>query len=91
MKTYKSLIILAAGALTLSSCTDLLDKKPLVNLAVENYYQTESDANTAIMGLYGTLRRSGAMGTYHYIHVGDNMSDHYGKLRHREHRQEQHP
>ena len=76
MKTHKSLIILAAaGALTLSSCTDLLDKKPLVNLAVENYYQTESDANTAIMGLYGTLRRSGAMGTYHYIHVGDNMSD----------------
>ncbi len=76
MKTYKSLIILAAaGALTLSSCSDLLEKKPLVNLAVENYYQNENDANTALMGLYGTLRRSGAMGTYHYIHVGDNMSD----------------
>lgn len=58
----------------LCACTDLLEKKPLVNLAVENYYQNEDEANTAIIGLYHTIK-IGELGTYHYIHVGDNLSD----------------
>lgn len=48
------LCAVAAGVLILSSCNDLLEKKPLVTLAVENYYTTEEEAKTALMGIYIT-------------------------------------
>lgn len=73
MKKHIAFLISAAGLL-LAACNGVLDKKPLVNLAVENYYTTEEQAYTAIIGLYHTIK-IGEIGTYHYIHVGDNLSD----------------
>jgi len=66
-----------AAAMSLSAicaCSDLLEKKPLVNLAVENYYTTESEVNTAIMGIYHVFMTEN-FGLYHYLHLGDNLSD----------------
>ena len=67
MKKHITLLISAAGLL-LTACNGVLDKKPLVNLAVENYYTTEEQAYTAIIGLYHTIK-IGEIGTYQYIHV----------------------
>lgn len=68
------LCVIAAGILMLSSCNDLLDKKPLVTLAVENYYTTEDEAKTALMGIYHVFMTEN-FGLYHYLHLGDNISD----------------
>lgn len=68
------LCAVAAGVLILSSCNDLLEKKPLVTLAVENYYTTEEEAKTALMGIYHVFM-SENFGLYHYLHLGDNISD----------------
>ena len=68
------LCAVAAGVLILSSCNDLLEKKPLVTLAVENYYTTEEEAKTALMGIYHVFM-SENFGLYHYLHPGDNISD----------------
>ena len=51
MRIHK--IMMATLSLALCcSCSDLLEKKPLVNLTVENYYTTEGEAKTALMGIY---------------------------------------
>lgn len=70
----KNILIVAASCLMLCSCDDILNKKPLVNLAVENYYANEDQVNTAIIGLYNTIKQ-GEVGTYHYIYIGDDLSD----------------
>lgn len=75
MRNIKFIIIFFVSYFVLASCSGLLDKKPLVNLAAENYYRNEQEAFTAIMGAYDSIRRSGEIGTYHYIHLGDNCSD----------------
>ncbi|MBQ2150638.1 MAG: hypothetical protein II434_03825, partial [Bacteroidales bacterium] len=51
MKINK-LILIAASALMLGSCNGLLEKTPLGSLAVENYYKTEDQLNTAVLGVY---------------------------------------
>ena len=73
MKIHTILAAVATSAL-MCSCLSILDKEPLVDLAVENYYKTEEQVNTAIIGLYNTIKQ-GEVGTYHYIHIGDNLSD----------------
>lgn len=73
MKLNK-LSIVAASALLLGSCNGLLEKNPLGNLAVENYYTTEAEVNTAILGVYHVFMTEN-FGLYHYLHVGDNISD----------------
>lgn len=74
MKLYKLCAAAAAGIMVFSSCNDLLEKKPLVTLAVENYYTTEEEAETALMGIYHVFMTEN-FGLYHYLHIGDNMSD----------------
>lgn len=73
MRIHK--IMMATLSLVLCcSCSDLLEKKPLVNLAVENYYTTEGEAKTALMGIYHVFMTEN-FGLYHYLHLGDNLSD----------------
>ena len=73
MRIHK--IMMATLSLALCcSCSDLLEKKPLVNLAVENYYTTEGEAKTALMGIYHVFMTEN-FGLYHYLHLGDNLSD----------------
>lgn len=73
MKTHKY-IAAALGIVLTCACNDLLEKKPLVNLAVENYYTTETEAKTALMGIYHIFMTEN-FGLYHYLHIGDNLSD----------------
>ncbi|MGI5846649.1 MAG: RagB/SusD family nutrient uptake outer membrane protein [Candidatus Cryptobacteroides sp.] len=73
MKIYKLLGVLIIAPLV-CSCTGLLEKNPLGNLAVENYYTTEEEVNTAIIGVYHVFMTEN-FGLYHYLHIGDNISD----------------
>ena len=68
------IFIAIASALVLCSCEDLLEKSPLGNLAVQNYYTTEEEVNTAVIGVYHVFMTEN-FGLYHYLHVGDNLSD----------------
>ena len=68
------ILAVAASALLLASCNSLLEKSPLGSLAVENYYTTEDEVNTAILGVYHVFMTEN-FGLYHYLHVGDNLSD----------------
>ena len=51
MKPNRILVFVAA-ALLACSCNYLLEKSPLGSLAVENYYTTEDEVNTAVLGVY---------------------------------------
>lgn len=73
MKLNK-ILTMAAGVVLACSCSDLLEKKPLVDLAVENYYTSEAEVNTAMLGIYHVFMTEN-FGLYHYLHIGDNMSD----------------
>ena len=73
MKQYRILAVTTALILA-CSCDYLLDKSPLGALAVENYYTTEEEVNTAILGVYHVFMTEN-FGLYHYLHVGDNTSD----------------
>ena len=68
------IIAVFASVLLLSSCNYLLEKSPLGSLAVENYYTTEEEVNTAVLGVYHVFMTEN-FGLYHYLHVGDNISD----------------
>ena len=68
------IIAIFASVLLLGSCNYLLDKSPLGSLAVENYYTTEEEVNTAVLGVYHVFMTEN-FGLYHYLHVGDNISD----------------
>jgi len=68
-------IIAATAAVLLAvSCNGLLEKSPLGALAVQNYYTTEEEVNTAILGVYHVFMTEN-FGLYHYLHIGDNLSD----------------
>ena len=70
---YNIISVVAISLALLCSC-DLLEKNPLGNLAVENYYTTEEEVNTAILGVYHVFMTEN-FGLYHYLHIGDNISD----------------
>lgn len=73
MKINRIIAVIASAGL-LASCNSLLDKSPLGSLAVENYYTTEEEVNTAVLGVYHVFMTEN-FGLYHYLHVGDNLSD----------------
>ena len=73
MKHYRILAVIATLMLA-CSCNYLLEKSPLGSLAVENYYTSEEEVNTAILGVYHVFMTEN-FGLYHYLHVGDNISD----------------
>lgn len=58
----------------LTSCSDFLDKKPLVNLVAETYYSTEEELNTAALGAYSVMQRENFQ-LGHYMVWGDDSSD----------------
>jgi hypothetical protein len=41
--------------LMLSSCEDFLDREPLDQIVVDNFYQNENEVNLAIIGTYGPM------------------------------------
>ena len=72
MKLNKILIF--GTAMTLMSCAGFLDKTPLVNMGVENYYSNESELNTAALGVYAVLQNE-TFQLGHFMVWGDDCSD----------------
>ena len=54
MKTQN--ILVGLSLLLLSSCSDFLDKTPLVQTSVQTYYSTDDEANTSIIGIYSIMQ-----------------------------------
>ena len=48
--------LIAGMIMTLSSCADLLNQEPTVDLPSSNYWKTESDAESALNGLVSDIR-----------------------------------
>jgi len=73
MKKYiiKSTVILALSLLTTTSCTDeFVDVDPVYSLDSENYFNSESDYNNALIGAYDMLHSS-----YINVLMGEIASD----------------
>ncbi len=68
MKSFFNFYILIFGTILLGfSCTkDFLNKKPISNLTEENYFSSEVDFNSAVLGSYASFRNihSGLWVTY---------------------------
>ena len=56
MKNLKLYIILFLVLVMLSSCDDFLDRQPLDQISTENFYNTASDANLAVISVYNTIQ-----------------------------------
>jgi len=56
MKIFKNILIATAGMLILSGCSDFLNSDPTLTLVETNYYRTEKDAQTALVGCYDGLQ-----------------------------------
>ena len=53
MKVHIYLLIIV---LSLTSCSDFLDKQSLDQLSEDTFYKTESDMNSALLGAYSSLQ-----------------------------------
>jgi hypothetical protein len=60
MKKIFYIVILMFG-FVLNGCSDFLDSKPLSFTSINNFYQNENDAQTALIGLYGLVGNSYAV------------------------------
>lgn len=56
-------IIVLMMVITLSSCTDFLEENPPSLLSPTNLYQTETDGEVAVVGVYEALAAGGLWGT----------------------------
>jgi len=55
MTIMKKYIALFIAAVTLLSCDDFLDKKPVDQIAAEVYFNDEGSAESSVLGLYRTM------------------------------------
>lgn len=69
-------LLLAAGlAFGLSSCEDFLDKQPISEGTIDNSYQTASDAETALVGVYDSFQQEYYV--WDNVIFSDVISDNY--------------
>lgn len=73
MKTHKILLV-SLSALALVSCSDFLDKTPLVETSVQTYYSSDEEANTAVVGIYSHMQNEG-FELAPFMIIGDDCSD----------------
>ncbi|MBE9461390.1 RagB/SusD family nutrient uptake outer membrane protein [Dyadobacter subterraneus] len=74
MKKYQY-ILLAVSALFIASCDDFLTEKPESIISEDQYYKTESDANTAINAVYFFLNSGRIQTPYNTLfNTGMNMA-----------------
>ncbi|MEP1487465.1 MAG: RagB/SusD family nutrient uptake outer membrane protein [Algibacter sp.] len=62
MKIKLNIIRIAIMALVLSSCSDQLDLDPITEKAASNFYSTEQEIETAVIGAYAQLQENGLYG-----------------------------
>lgn len=75
MKTLKNFVRIIFAVLFLSACEDVLDKEPLGQPAVENYYDTEATYLEALTAIYDQVHSGYIAGTHRPGNKGDAMSD----------------
>ena len=75
MKSNK-IILAASSLLLLCSCSDFLDKEPLVDMVAETYYSNSSEVNTAVLGAYSYIQTESYQ-LSSFLVVGDDCSDDY--------------
>ena len=76
MKALKITIIALLAGFSMVSC-DFLDKEP-TKLTPENYFNTPTEANSFLTGIYAILSQPTFYGgDYMYLVAGDDLS-HYG-------------
>jgi hypothetical protein len=63
MKTLK-LLLLSAATLVLPGCQNFLTENPVSLITPENFYQTEADANAAVVGAYEILGNANRTADY---------------------------
>lgn len=75
MKLYRKIInsMLIIGALS-TSCTDELDQSPITEKDASNFFSTEVEIESAIMGVYASLQAGGLYGL-DLIAAGEVSSD----------------
>jgi starch-binding outer membrane protein, SusD/RagB family len=72
--------LLAAGLFLLpQSCKKNLTREPLGSYTLENFYKTDQDCLTALIGAYSNLQRNGSWGMLIFDH-GEGMTDNIGRL-----------
>lgn len=72
MKVFIKLIYIAT-IISTYSCSDFLNKEPLVSNSIENYYKNAEEANAAVMAAYSPLQ-NGAL-QWSMMLMGDACSD----------------
>lgn len=55
MKKYTYIFLFLSVTFSLTSCEDFLDRQPLDQIAVDNFYQNENEVNLALIGSYAPL------------------------------------
>lgn len=75
MKIIKNIFLASAVALALSGCSGFLDSDPTLTLVESNYYKTESDAQTALIGCYDGLQNIYTKDDLPGLVAADIMSD----------------
>jgi starch-binding outer membrane protein, SusD/RagB family len=80
---YSSYIVSSLLALTLflmpQSCKKSLTREPLGAYTLENFYKTDEDCLTALIGTYSNLQRNGSWGMLVFDH-SEGMTDNMGRL-----------
>lgn len=56
MKLIKNIFLVATGVVFFTGCADFLDSDPITKLVESNYYSTEKDAETSLIGCYDGLQ-----------------------------------
>ena len=67
MAKFKNLYILVLSALTFACSEDFTDLAPISQRNVENFYQTATDIEVAVNGIYNSLRAEGAYNRSYWI------------------------
>ncbi|WP_134090822.1 RagB/SusD family nutrient uptake outer membrane protein [Olivibacter sp. XZL3] len=62
MKTLIYIALLALGTASLSACSDFLDKEPISQITPDEYFNSETNANSAVIGMYRTMMNSFSFG-----------------------------
>lgn len=74
MKTIYKLTCLAFLTVSGISCSDFLNKEPLVQTSVATYYSTDAEVNTAVIGLYSFMQDE-QFQVGPFLIIGDDTSD----------------
>jgi len=72
MLKIKHILLMGALVIGATSCKDYLDQAPLDLLSSDNFYQTASQANQGILGVYADLRYTTV---YEYWNMSEVRSD----------------